>query len=421
MTPVSSARSHSHGTHATSLAEARRQLRDSCPPHERTESVPITESDSRILAEPVEAARSVPHYDRAAMDGFAVRAGDIAEASKQSPVRLELVEGSIGEMKAARVHTGSAFPAGADAVVRVERADVRENEVTVYDDPPAGKDVAPAGEDVDAGELLFTVGHRLQPADVALLRATGHRRVEVVEQPRVSVIPTGEELVQPGTEPGPGEIIETNGLLVDRFVERWGGKATYGDVVGDDMGALRDAISGDTDHDIIATTGGTSVGERDLIDEVVADIGEVLVHGVAIKPGHPVGVGVVDGTPLVLLPGYPVSCLVNAVQFLRPAVAWRAGETPDPHPTIRGETTEPLSSKPGKRSFKRVVVEGWPSNDELERGGDGGLNELPAVRSVRKSGASVLSGVTFADGWVEIPESRDAIPAGEEVSVQRWT
>jgi molybdopterin molybdotransferase len=412
---------NSHGDHATSLAEARSQLRDICLPHERTESVPITESDGRILAETVEAVRTVPHYDRAAMDGFAVRASDLTGASEHSPVRLELVEVPIGEREATRVHTGSAFPEGADAVVRVERTDVRENEVIVYDGPPAGKDVAPAGEDVDTGDLLFDAGHRLHPADVALLRATGHRRIDIIEHPRVSVIPTGEELVQPGTDPEPGEVVETNGLLVNRFVERWGGKATYRDVVGDDVAALRDAISGDTDHDLIATTGGTSVGARDRIDEVVTDIGEVLVDGVAIKPGHPVGVGVVDGTPLVLLPGYPVSCLVTAVQFLRPAIAWRADEIPQPYPTIRGETTEPLGSKPGKRSFKRVGVDGWPPDEELERSEDRGRTELPAVGAVRKSGASVLSGVTIADGWVEIPESRDAIPAGEEVSVQRWT
>ena len=409
-----------HRTHGTTLADAQSQLRDLCVPHRRTESIPIPESAGRVLAEPIDATRTVPHYDRAAMDGFAVRAGDTTGASKHSPVRLELVDPPLGDGEATRVHTGSPFPESADAVVRVEQSEVRGDEVIVSDDPSVGKDVAPAGEDVDAGERMFETGHRLQPSDLALLRATGHHHVKVVERPRVSVIPTGEELVRPRTEPEPGEITETNGLLVSQSIEWWGGSATYRDIVGDDMGALREALRRDTDHDIIATTGGTSVGERDLIDDVVRNIGEMIVHGVAIKPGHPVGFGVVEETPLVLLPGYPVSCLVNAVQFLRPAIAWRAGTTPRPHPTMRAVTTEPLDSKPGNRSFKRVVVEGLPSSNELNRNGNRTGQELPGVRSVRKSGASVLSGVTGADGWVEISEAKSAIPTGEEVTVQRW-
>lgn len=407
-----------HHKHTTSLSEAQSRLRDICVPHERTESLPIRECVDRILAEPIEAARTVPHYDRAAMDGFAVRATDTAGASKESPVRLHLVDGSIGEREATRVHTGSALPDGADTIVRVKRSEVSDGQVTVYDDPPAGKDIAPPGEDVDAGEHLFDARHQLRSSDLALLRAAGHQRLTIVERPRVSVNPTGQELVSPGTDPEPGEVVETNGLLVSKFVKECAGKPTYRDIVGDDAETLRAVLERDTDHDITVTTGGTSVGERDCIEDVVSDLGEVLVHGVAIKLGHPVGFAVVNEAPVLLLPGYPVSCLVNAVQFLRPAIAWTAGRTPLPHPTVRARTAAPLDSKPGKRSFKRVTVD--PSPAQEERNGESAGTGLPRVRSVRKSGASVLSGVAFADGWVEIPESRDRIPAGEEVRVEQW-
>ncbi|PSQ06906.1 molybdopterin molybdenumtransferase MoeA [Halobacteriales archaeon QS_5_68_33] len=409
-----------HHEHTTSLSDAQSRLRDLCVPHERTESLSVGECVDRVLAEPVRAVRTVPHYDRAAMDGFAVRSTDTAGASEGSPVQLRLGDRPVAEGEATRVHTGSAFPDDADTVVRIERSEVSDGRVTVYDDPPAGKDVAPAGEDVDAGEHLFDAGRRLRSSDLALLRAAGHRRLDIVERPRVSVIPTGEELVTPGTEPEPGEVVETNGLLVSKLIDQWGGNPTYRDIVGDNTERLRAVLERDTDHDIIVTTGGTSVGKRDRIEDVVTDLGEVLVHGVAIKPGHPVGFGVVDETPVLLLPGYPVSCLVNAVQFLRPAIAWSAGHTPQPHPTVRARTAEPLDSKPGKRSFERVKIDPSPAREAVNGESTGAETGLPGVRSIGKSGASVLSGVTFADGWVEIPESRERVPAGAKVNVQRW-
>jgi len=409
-----------HHEHTTSLSDARSRLRDLCVPHERTESLSVEECAGRILAEPVRAVRTVPHYDRAAMDGFAVRSTDTAGASEESPVQLRLSDSPVGEGEATRVHTGSAFPDDADTVVRIERSEVSDGQVTVYDDPPAGKDVAPAGEDVDAGEQLFDAGRRLRSSDLALLRVAGHRSLDIVERPRVSVVPTGEELVTSGTDPEPGEVVETNGLLVSKLIDQWGGTPTYRDIVGDDTERLRAVLERDTDHDIIVTTGGTSVGKRDHIEDVVTNLGTVLVHGVAIKPGHPVGFGVVDETPVLLLPGYPVSCLVNAVQFLRPAIAWTAGHTPQPHPTVRARTAEPLDSKPGKRSFERVTVEQSPAREAVNGVRTGPETGLPGVRAVKKSGASVLSGVAFADGWVEIPESMERIPAGAEVNVQQW-
>jgi molybdopterin molybdotransferase len=224
----------------------------------------------------------------------------------------------------------------------------------------------------------------------------------------VSVVPTGEELVSASVDPAPGEVVETNGLLVSTLVERWGGDPTYRDVVTDDQDALRGAVDRDLDHDIVVTTGGSSVGDRDLVADIVDEAGGLLFHGVAIKPGHPVGCGVVEDTVVVMLPGYPVSCLVTAVQFLRPAIAWLGGTDPRPHPQIRGRLTEKLRSEPGTRTFARVRVD------------EGTADTLPDVEPLRTGGASVMSSVTAADGWVVVPESTEGIPDDDTVTVQEW-
>ena len=400
-------------TEVTRLAAARELLAECCEPHGRTERRSPADAVGHVLADGVEAVRPVPHYDRAAMDGYAVRAADTFGATDRSPARFERAEEIVDAGTAVQVNTGSAVPEGADAVVMVEETERRDDSLLVYDAVAERENVAPAGEDVEASQHLFGAGHRLTPSDVALLRAAGREVVPVREQPRVSVLPTGEELVDPGDTPEPGEIVETNGLLVSSLAAQWGGEPTYRDVVTDDEDALRAAVEGGLDHDVVVTTGGSSVGERDLVPDVVDDLGEVLVHGISLKPGHPVGFGVVDGTPVVLLPGYPVSCLVTAVQLLRPALAWLAGTEPQPQPTVRATLSRKLPSAPGERTFARVRLEDGHS----EEGGDG---TEPTASPVRTGGAGVMSSVAFADGWVEVPESREGIAAGETVTVQQW-
>ena len=400
-------------TEVTRLAAARELLAECCEPHGRTERRSPADAVGHVLADGVEAVRPVPHYDRAAMDGYAVQAADTFGATDRSPARFERAEEIVDAGTAVQVNTGSAVPEGADAVVMVEETERRDDSLLVYDAVAERENVAPAGEDVEASQHLFEAGHRLTPSDVALLRATGREAVPVREQPRVSVLPTGEELVDPGDTPEPGEIVETNGLLVSSLVTQWGGEPTYRDVVTDEEDALRAAVEGGLDHDVVVTTGGSSVGERDLVPDVVDDLGEVLVHGISLKPGHPVGFGVVDGTPVVLLPGYPVSCLVTAVQLLRPALAWLAGTEPQPQPTVRATLSRKLPSAPGERTFARVRLEDGHS----EEGGDG---TEPTASPVRTGGAGVMSSVAFADGWVEVPESREGIQAGETVTVQQW-
>ena len=345
----------------------------------------------------------MPHYARAAMDGYAVRAEDTFGATARSPALLREAE-RVGPDAAVRVHTGSELPEGADAVVRIEHVDRVGNGLEVYDAVAEGENVGPVGEDVAAGDRLFEAGHRLRPSDLGLLKAVGHRAVRVYDRPRVEVVPTGDELVQ--ADPEPGEVVETNGLTASRYVRRWGGEATHRDVVSDDRAALRAAIERGLDADAIVTTGGSSVGERDLVPDVLADAGEVLVHGVAVRPGHPVALAVVEGTPVLALPGYPVACIVNAVQFARPAVKRLGRLPPNEHPTTRARLTRKVASEPGVRTFVRV---------RLEDGTDG-----PEAVPLRAGGAGVLSSVALADGWVVVPESREGLDAGEAVAVEHW-
>jgi len=387
----------------TPVDEARAALLEQVTPHDRTERVGLEAADERVLAEAATAARPVPHYRRAAMDGFAVRAEDTFGASDRSPAQLRVGD-RAGPETAVRVHTGSELPEGADAVVMVEDTEKRDESLTVFDAVAGGENVAPVGEDVREGQALYEPGHRLRPSDLGLLKSVEREAVEVYERPRVSVVPTGEELVQ--ADPDPGEVIETNGQTVAQYVRRWGGEATYRDVVTDDEAALREAVRRDLDHDVVVTTGGSSVGERDLIPEVVDDLGEVLVHGVALKPGHPVALGVVEGTPVLMLPGYPVACIVNAVQFLRPVLR-AVGHLPATEPpTTAARLTRKVPSEPGTRTFARVEL----GDDE-----DG-----PTATPTRASGAGVLSSVALADGWVVVPERLEGYDAGETVAVEHW-
>ena len=395
----------------TRLGAAREQLLSSTTPHDRTERLRLSMADGRVVATELTATNPVPNYERAAMDGYAVRAADTIGASPNSPVVVDALdhEADCRPGGAVPVHTGSEIPAGGDAVVKIEATEAVGDEIEIFEALAEGANIGPVGEDVAAGQSLYEPGHRLRPSDLGLLKSVGQTEIPVYQQPTVGVVPTGEELVE--HDPDPGEIIETNGQTVSGLVDRWGGVATYRNTVTDDAAALRAAIQRDLTKDVIVTTGGSSVGERDLLPEVVDELGEVIVHGVAIKPGYPVGLGVVQETPVLMLPGNPVACIVTAQQFLRPALK-RAGHMPvEPVPTRSATLERKLPSEPGTRTFSRVETsEGDVDSD------DGELTATP----VRTGGAGILSSVALADGWVVVPEQREGYSAGETVEVEHW-
>jgi molybdopterin molybdotransferase len=400
----------------TRLENARERLLDVVSPVDSTERVPVARADGRVLADTVTPRRPVPHYERTTIDGFAVVAESTFGASDRSPAVLEVADASgdgprtVDRRRAAPVHTGSELPAGADAVVSLTATETFGDDLEVHESVTVGENVASVGEDAPGDADLYGDGRRLQPSDLGLLRSVGVGAVAVYEHPTVDVIPTGDELVD--DHPDAGTVVESNGLTTAKYVERWGGIANYRDVVPDDRAALRAAIERGLTADVVVTTGGSSMGARNLPAEVVEDRGTLLEHGLAIKPGHSVGFGVVEDTPVLLLPEAPVSCIVTAVQLLRAALK-RAGHLPLPdRPGTAATLDRKMASEPGVRTFARVALE---PESEAGPGAPG-----PRAVPVASGGAGVLSSVTDADGWVTIPESVEGLDAGERVTVADW-
>lgn len=392
------------------LAAARESLLADVEPVTGTETVPVSRADGRILTAPVTPARPVPHYERAAVDGYAVVAESTFGASARSPNALRVAGDedapAVDRGTAVRVHTGSQLPDGADAVTTVADAERFGDELELHASVTAGENVSAVGEDVPVDGAIYEDGHRLRPSDLGLLRSAGVASVDVYVHPTVEAVPTGDELV--AGDPGPGEVVETNALTVSRCVERWSGRARSRDVVPDDERALRAAVERGLTADLIVTIGGTSAGERDLVADVVADRGTVRHHGLAIEPGHTAAVGVVEDTPILMLPGSPISCIVTACTLLRPALE-RAGHlsTP-PLPTTTATLARKVASEPGVRQFVRVSLRDAPDADR------------PEAVPVGAGGASARSSVTDADGWVTVPESVEGLPADEDVVVADW-
>jgi len=395
-------------TELTPVETARTRLLDRLSRIERTESLSLAAADGRIAAVGITAERAIPHYERAAMDGYAVRAGDTTAASGRAPVEFSAAE-AVGASTAVAVHTGSEMPAAADAVVPIEATKPTggDGAILVTDSVPPGENVSPVGEDVAVGDVVVDAGERLTPAHLGLLRGVGVESVSVFERPSVAIIPTGDELV--ASDPAPGEIVETNSLVIGRAVERWGGHGEPHAPVIDDREELTAAIEG-ADADLVVTLGGTSVGERDVVPATVDAIGEMAVHGVGFRPGHPVGFGTVEERPVLTLPGYPVGCLVAAMLFLRPAIA-HAGHRPErAPPTTEATLDRKIASELGVRTYARVALE----RDDADPDG------TPTATPVRSRGSGVLSSVADADGWVVVSESAEGIPAGDLVSVEHW-
>ena len=335
------------------------------------------------------------------MDGYAVVADDTLGASERSPVALKIGD-DVRRGVVSRVHTGSKMPEQADAVVMVEDVERLDDVAEIRAQTHPFENVGLKGEDVRRGEQLFHPGHRLRPADIGLLASLEVPDVTVYRQPDVAIIPTGEELV--GGTPAEGEVVETNGLMNALLVEQWGARYRYRNIVPDVRELVEAALLRDTDADLILTTGGTSVGIRDLVSEAVQKLGKVLVHGIAISPGKPTALGFVEDTPIACLPGFPVACLVASYAFAKPAIHRLAHVEREFERTTTGTLTGKLSGKPGSRTYARVALR----NERVE----------PIMISASMaSGSGILSSMAKADGFVIIPENVEGYDEGQTVEV----
>ena len=376
------------------------------PSHLGNETVRVSDALHRITAEPVFARISSPHYHAAAMDGICVRAEDTFGATEFSPKRLRRIsDGGPVEGGFSYVDTGNALPLWANAVIMIEKVrQVEEESVEILESVAPWHHVRLMGEDVVATDLLLPRSHRLRPYDLGALLAAGHTTVQVKARPRVAIIPTGDELIEPGEEARPGAVIDFNSSVLAAFVQEWGGEPIKLPKVGDDLTRLKQALHRAVEQNhVVAIIAGSSAGEHDFTAEIIAGEGELLVHGIDIMPGKPAVLGIVGGKPVIGVPGYPVSAIVVAREILQPAIGKLLGSAPHRMPTISAAVPKKIPSHLGLEEFIRVT---------LGRVGP----RLVAVPLGR--GAGAITTMVHADGFLRIPTLIEGINAGEEVEVE---
>jgi molybdopterin molybdotransferase len=374
-----------------------------------------------VLAEPVTSPVSLPGFDNSSMDGYAVVAADLAGAAEDRPVRLPVVAdipagdasaAAIRPGHCARIMTGAPMPAGADAVVPVEWTDGGQAEVLIGRAPAPGNAVRRAGEDVREGTTVLEPGVRIGAAEMAVLAAVGRKAVRVHPRPRVVVLSTGAELVEPGSPIGPGQIWESNSYMLTAAAIDAGCAAYRHGFVGDEpeevLSTLDDVL---VQADVIVTTGGVSMGAYDVVKEVLSGLGTVAFDKVAMQPGMPQGAGTVgpSRTPILTLPGNPVSSFVSFQLFVRPALRKLRGLVPAPLPTVHARLAAAVRSPKGRRSYLRAVL----AYDGLE--GGPAYTARPAVRQ----GSHQLSALAETNALVVVPEDATELPSGAVVEVLR--
>lgn len=377
-------------------------------PIERTVRAPLEEAAGRVLAADVVAGADVPPFDRAAMDGFAVIAEDTSGAARESPRTLRRIEtvhtGSIptrrvGRGECVQIATGAPLPAGADAVVMVERTDGgAHGAVGVQAPVRPGQHVGRRAADLAAGDVAVPRGDVLTPSRLGAIAALGVAEVEVFDRPAAAILSTGDEIVAPGRPLGPGQIYDVNRFTVGAVIAAHGGRPLPRAAAADTLDALEAAVDACRDADVLVFSGGSSVGERDLMADLLTRRGDVLFHGVAVKPGKPTAFGRIDGTPVFGMPGYPASCLSNAYLLLVPLLRRMARLPPWRPRTVAVPLARRVASTAGRRQFYTVrVVDG------------------EAVPAFKASGD--ITSMSRADGYIDIPDRTEAVEQGAVVEV----
>lgn len=378
-------------------------------PLARVERVPLAEAHGRVLAQAVVASHDVPPFARGAMDGYAVRAADTVGASRTEPVALRCVEQIYtGQMPArtieaglcAEIATGAPMPAGADAVVMVEETAAAGSElVHVFTAVNPGQNVGRRGQDITQGQTVLPPGLLLNASRVGALAALGADAAEVYARPRVAILSTGNEIVAPGQPLAPGQIHDINSFTLSAVVAEHGGTPVVHRTAADTIEDLSRAVDACLDEDLLVFSGGSSVGTRDLILDVIQAKGEVLFHGIAVKPGKPTAFGRIGGKLVFGMPGYPTSCLSNAYILLVPVLR-RMASLPDRRvQAVRLPLGARVMSAHGRHQFYTVrVVDGVA---------------MPAFKA-----SGDITSMSQADGYIEIDARTDVVDAGTLVDVK---
>jgi len=407
-------------TETMSVEEARALLLDRIRPTE-VERVELLASLGRVLAEDLASDIDVAPFDNSAMDGFAVRAEDVGDASPESPAELVVVEEipaghpptrAIGPGEASRIMTGAPMPEGADAVVMIEYSkplDSGDGRARVALERAArpGENVRGRGEEVRAGDIVVGAGERIGPATIGLLAATGHALVPVHRRPRVGVLATGSELVEIAEKPGPGKIRNSNSYSISAQVLAAGAEPVRYGIVPDDLEATRSAFErAARETDFIVTSGGVSVGDYDFVKPVLEEMGELTYCKVAMRPGNPQTMGAIGGVPFFGLPGNPTSTFVGFEVFVRPALRKMMGHTDLDRPVVRATLAHDVRKKPDRRYYLR---------GRLERPAEDGYT---AALSGSQSSA-LLTAAHRGNCLMILPEGETAFSAGTIVDCLR--
>jgi molybdopterin molybdotransferase len=372
------------------------------------ETVSLEEAAGRILASDVVAPLDVPDFDRSAMDGYALRGAETSGASEYNPLAFPVLGQSmpgqpfvdvVPTNATIRIMTGAPVPEALDAVVPVEYATESEGQIAITRPVAPGQNVGRCGEDIKEGSCVLTAGRRLRAQDVGVIASLGLARVSVVQQPRVRILITGNEVIAPGIPKGPYQIYDANSFMLRGLVARDGGVLEADYRLGDDPDAIRDALLA-PGADVILVSGGSSVGSEDFAPRLIAEVGELPIHGVAMRPSSPAGVGRIGKTLVFLLPGNPVSCLCAYDFFAGRAIRLRGGRLAAwPHRTRQCVVARKIVSAIGRVDYCRVrLVDG-------------------RVEPIALSGASILSSTTKADGFVIIPAESEGYGPDTEVTV----
>ena len=401
------------------VEEARRLVLEAARPLV-AEPVPLADALGRVLAEDVASADRVPGFDNSAMDGFAVRAADTVAAASGAPVRLRVVDESragapagsaVGSGEAIRISTGAMLPEGADSIVRVEEASELDGAIETEVATEQGRDIRRAGEDIEIGDVVLRAGSAVGPAELGVLASVGRDSAACARRPRVAIVTTGDELLDPAEQMVPGGVRNTNAWALPALARLAGGETAGLAGPGDDLGTTRDAIAAALEADVAVISGGVSVGEHDHVRPALAELGvEQRFWGVALRPGRPTWFGVHRGGPapggaLVFgLPGNPVSAVVTFLLFARPAMRALLGADPR-----RDRTTAILDSAyekgPGRTHAVRVRI-------RLEEDG------WHAEPTTGAQGSHILTSMLGADALALIPAERETVASGERVEIE---
>jgi molybdopterin molybdotransferase len=378
--------------------------------------LPISEARGAVVAEDLYAPHALPRFDNSAMDGYAVLAGDTTGASEQGPRKLKIVgevrAGEPGEITvvsgtAARIMTGAPVPEGADAIVPVEATQTDDVHVSVSTAVDPGRHVRPAGDDLKKGDLLVRGGTELGSGELALLASMGFSPVSVHRPPRVAIVVTGDELVDPEAEPGPGQIRDSNSIALKSLAEEAGATPLIRRAVADDLDATCEAFeSAVIQADLVVSSGGVAVGRYDFVKAAIERLGKLDMWKVAMQPGKPVVLGSIGDVPFLGLPGNPVSIHVSFEQFVRPAIRKLRGCRTLLRPVAKARLTEPLDKSPGRLHFVRVRLE------YLE----GALFATPTGGQ----GSHIQSSLIGCDGLLRFEADASRLEMGDTVEVEVW-